>query len=48
LKIDSQTGTIEVGKWADIIAVSENPLQNITTLEKVVFVMKEGIIYKQE
>lgn len=40
-------GSISQGKYADIIATDENPLQNIKTLQNVVFVMKDGIIYKQ-
>lgn len=39
-------GSIEKGKYADIIAVEEDPTQNIKTLENVVFVMKDGMIYK--
>ena len=39
-------GTIEKGKFADIIAVRGNPLQKIEVLEEVVFVMKNGEIYK--
>ncbi|MGH9862914.1 MAG: amidohydrolase family protein, partial [Candidatus Acidiferrales bacterium] len=39
-------GTLEPGKLADIIAVHENPLQQINTLERVVFVMKDGRVYK--
>jgi imidazolonepropionase-like amidohydrolase len=39
-------GTIEPGKYADIIAVTENPLQNVRTLENVQFVMKGGTVYK--
>jgi imidazolonepropionase-like amidohydrolase len=40
-------GTLEVGKLADIVATDDNPLKNIKTIEKVTFVMKEGVIYKQ-
>ena len=40
-------GEIKVGFDADIIGVIENPLNNIRTLEEVVFVMKEGKIYKR-
>ncbi|MCK8490610.1 amidohydrolase family protein [Spirosoma sp. RP8] len=47
LGLDTQIGSIETGKLADIIAVSENPLQNIKTLQTVQFVMKDGKIYKQ-
>ena len=39
-------GSIEKGKYADIIAVEEDPTQNIKTLEHVVFVMKDGVIHK--
>ncbi len=39
-------GSIEVGKLADIIAVAENPQENIKTMTQVIFVMKDGKIYK--
>ena len=41
-------GSIETGKFADIIAVRENPLENIRTLENVAFVMKNGKVFKNE
>jgi imidazolonepropionase-like amidohydrolase len=41
-------GTIEVGKWADIVAVNADPLKDITELERVKFVMKGGVVYKNE
>jgi imidazolonepropionase-like amidohydrolase len=41
-------GSLQPGKYADIIAVSGNPLEDIRVLENVKFVMKEGKIYKQE
>lgn len=47
LKIWSRAGSVATGKWADIIAVDTNPLNEIRTLENVTFVMKSGIIYKQ-
>jgi imidazolonepropionase-like amidohydrolase len=42
----SKTGTLEAGKWADIIAVDKNPLDDIRALEDVKFVMKAGVVYK--
>ena len=42
------TGTVEAGKWADLGAVSGNPLKDITELQKVKFVMKGGVIFKNE
>jgi imidazolonepropionase-like amidohydrolase len=39
-------GSIEKGKYADIIAIEGNPLDNITGLEHVSFVMKGGVVYK--
>ncbi len=47
LEIDDKLGEIKAGYLADIIAVNENPIENIKTLENVVFVMKEGVVYKQ-
>src|SRR5450432_3250506 len=43
-----KVGTIETGKWADIIAVDGDPLQDITTLQHVRFVMKGGEVVKNE
>jgi imidazolonepropionase-like amidohydrolase len=40
-------GSIRPGKYADIIAVEGDPLTDITVLEHVSFVMKEGIVYKR-
>jgi imidazolonepropionase-like amidohydrolase len=47
LGMSDKIGTLEVGKFADIVATDENPIQNIKTMEKVSFVMKEGVIYKK-
>lgn len=43
---DEHFGTIKAGKFADIIAVDGDPLSDVTELEDVDFVMKEGIVYK--
>jgi imidazolonepropionase-like amidohydrolase len=40
-------GSIKPGKYADVIAVSGDPLQDISVLERVEFVMKNGKVYKQ-
>lgn len=47
LGIDAELGTIKAGKIADIIAVQDNPYDNIRSLENVTFVMKDGVIVKQ-
>jgi imidazolonepropionase-like amidohydrolase len=41
-------GTVEAGKWADIVAVSGDPLKDISELERVKFVMKAGVVYKND
>src|SRR5437868_4066956 len=43
-----KVGTLEPGKWADVIAVDGDPLQDITTLQRVKFVMKSGEVVKNE
>ena len=45
LDMSSSIGTIEAGKYADIIAVSGSPLENIAELQNVGFVMKGGKVY---
>jgi len=44
----AKTGSLEAGKWADIIAVDKNPLDDVRTLQNVKFVMKAGVVYKNE
>ncbi len=45
--IKEKVGSIVAGKLADIIAVKINPLEEITSLENVQFVMKAGVVYKK-
>lgn len=47
LDMETESGQIADGFFADIIAVKEDPIRNIKTLEDVVFVMKEGKVYKK-
>lgn len=44
---EKHIGSLETGKWADIVAVPGDPLANIRKMESTVFVMKNGVIYKQ-
>ena len=46
LKIDDRLGTLEENKLADVIAVDGDPIKEIRSMQKVVFVMKEGEIFK--
>jgi imidazolonepropionase-like amidohydrolase len=39
-------GTVEPGKWADLVAVLGDPLQDITVTERVGFVMKAGVVFR--
>ncbi len=45
---EDRVGQIKPGLYADIIAVDSNPLEDITTMENVSFVMKGGTVYKNE
>lgn len=42
----ARTGSLEAGKWADVIAVDKNPLDDVRVLQDVKFVMKAGVVYK--
>lgn len=48
LGVSEILGTIEKGKLADIIAVNGDPIKDINVMEKVVFVMKDGVVYKNK
>jgi imidazolonepropionase-like amidohydrolase len=43
-----RVGTLEPGKWADIIAIDGDPLKDVKILQHVNFVMKSGTVYKDE
>jgi len=43
-----KVGTVEAGKWADLVATIGDPLKDITEVERVKFVMKAGVVYKNE
>jgi imidazolonepropionase-like amidohydrolase len=45
---DDRVGTIEPGKYADLAAVAGNPLEDITWMQRAGFVMKGGVVYKDE
>jgi imidazolonepropionase-like amidohydrolase len=47
LDMSDRIGTLEAGKFADIVAVPGNPLNDITVMERVGFVMKDGSVYKK-
>ena len=46
LKHDKDMGSVTQGKYADVIAVDGNPLENISLMKQVSFVMKQGVVYK--
>lgn len=48
LGIDAETGSLEAGKLADIVAVPGDPSKDIRATEKVFFVMKQGVVYRND
>lgn len=44
--ISTDAGSVAAGKWADVIAVEGNPLDDVRRLERVAFVMKGGVVFK--
>lgn len=48
LGLADKIGTLEAGKLADVVVIPGDPIQNIRQVEKIVFVMKEGVIYRDD
>jgi imidazolonepropionase-like amidohydrolase len=48
LKHDKDLGSLSAGKLADVVAVPGNPVQDISLMRRVSFVMKEGVVYKRD
>jgi len=48
LEQQENLGSVEPGRYADLIAVRGDPLQDISELERVFFVMKGGVVYKTD
>ena len=43
---ERNAGTLEAGKWADVVAVAGDPTRDIGAMEQVTFVMKNGVVYR--
>ena len=48
LGLQDSLGTLEAGKLADVVAVPGDPLQDIRRTQQVFFVMKEGVVYRND
>ena len=47
LKVDDRLGTLLPGMTADVVAVEGNPLEDISAMRKVIFVMKDGVVHRE-
>jgi imidazolonepropionase-like amidohydrolase len=47
-ELAKQVGSVEAGKYADLVAVSGDPLADITEMQRVKFVMKGGVVFRNE
>jgi imidazolonepropionase-like amidohydrolase len=48
LGLEDKLGTLEAGKLADVVAVPGDPTNDVTVIEKVFFVMKDGVVYRND
>lgn len=48
LRVEKDLGSVEKGKIADLVAVDGDPLKNISLMRDIKFVMKDGVVYKQD
>ena len=46
--LGKQVGVVEKGRYADIVAVSGDPLADVSEMERVKFVMKGGVVYRSD
>jgi imidazolonepropionase-like amidohydrolase len=47
-ELGKRVGSVEAGKYADLVAVSGDPLADITEMQRVKFVMKGGVVFRNE
>jgi imidazolonepropionase-like amidohydrolase len=45
--VADRIGSIEPGKLADLVALDSDPMADVTAYQRVVFVMKDGVVYKE-
>jgi Imidazolonepropionase and related amidohydrolases len=45
---EQNVGTLTAGKWADVVAVPGDPTKDITAMERPSFVMKGGVVYRND
>jgi imidazolonepropionase-like amidohydrolase len=48
LKHDKELGSLSAGKFADVVAVHGSPLDDISLMKRVSFVLKDGVVYKRD
>jgi imidazolonepropionase-like amidohydrolase len=46
--LGKQVGSVEPGKFADVVAVAGDPLADITEMQRMKFVMKGGVVFRNE